>query len=66
MGILERLKKSKWVRNVSFVVIGKAVAMGFYQLFDIVVARELSIQAYAEWAYFFSVLTIIFYFLRAI
>jgi len=59
--IFNRIKNSKWTQNVSYVFMGKIIAMLFYQFFDIVIARKLSIDAYSEWAFFFSILSILFY-----
>ena len=61
MKIINKIIESKWIKNVSYVFLGKCIAMGFLQLFDIVIARKLTIQAYSEWAYFFSILSILFY-----
>lgn len=51
-----------WASNVSWVIAGKCISMGFFQAFDILIARVLEVKGYSEWAYFFSVLSILYYF----
>lgn len=56
------LQKSVLLKNSILVLFGKAVAAISVFGLDILLARYLSIYDYAEWAFFFSVLTM-FYFL---
>lgn len=51
----------KWFKNVSYTLVGKIAAMLFFTLLDISAARFLSVDSYAEWVYFFAVLTMLFY-----
>ena len=49
------------ITSVSYNLVAKLVAMIFFYLQDIVLARMLGIEGYAEWAYFFSIMTVIFW-----
>ena len=51
----------KRITSVSYNLVAKFVAMVFFYLQDILLARVLGIEGYAEWAYFFSVMTIAFW-----
>lgn len=51
----------KKISSISYNMAAKAVAMIFFYLQDIVLARLLGIEGYAEWAYFFSLMSIIFW-----
>lgn len=51
----------KRFRSVSYNLAAKFVAMLFFYLQDILLAKLLGIEGYAEWAYFFSITTIIFW-----
>lgn len=52
----------KWLKNISFSLIGKIIAMILWLCFDIMAVRVLSVKEYAEWAFFYSILTMCFYF----
>ena len=58
---INKIKESNYFKNTSYSFVGKVVAMGFYMLLDIVCARMLDVEMYAEWVFFFSILTIMFY-----
>lgn len=49
------------IKNVSYTLLAKIVAMVFYLATDIVVARMLNIDGYSEWTYFYSVATMLGY-----
>lgn len=51
----------KKITSVSYNLAAKFIAMIFFYLQDIVLARLLGIEGYAEWAYFFSIMSIIFW-----
>lgn len=51
----------KFLHNTTLSFMGKAVGMLSLVLLDIVIARRLSVDGYAEWVYFFSVLTMLFF-----
>lgn len=51
----------KWLKNISFSLVGKAIAMILWLCFDIIAVRMLSVKEYAEWAFFYSILTMCFY-----
>ena len=51
----------KWFKNVSYSFLGKMAAMLFLMLLDIAAARFLEKDNYAEWVYFFSILTMLFW-----
>lgn len=48
-------------RNTSYSLLGKLAGVFFLVLLDAVIARTLEIEAYAEWVYFFSILSMLFY-----
>lgn len=50
--------------NVIYSLAGKIMAMALLILLDIFIARILTINDYAEWAFFFSILSMMFYFCR--
>jgi O-antigen/teichoic acid export membrane protein len=52
---------NKWLKNISSSLAGKLMAMLFLTLLDIFAARLLAVEEYAEWVYFFSILTMMFY-----
>lgn len=51
----------KWIKNISYSLGGKIAAMFFLLLLDVSAARLLKVETYAEWVYFFSILTMLFY-----
>lgn len=51
----------KWFKNISFSILGKSIAMVLWLLFDILAARTLMVNEYAEWVFYYSILTICFY-----
>lgn len=53
--------KNGWTSNITYTFAGKVVAAFTMMLLDIVAARFLGVETYAEWAYFFSILTMLFY-----
>ena len=57
----EKLKKNRMTQNTLWSFMGKLVAMLFQVLLDITATRLLSVENYAEWVFFFSILTILFY-----
>ncbi len=52
---------NKWIENISYSFLGKLVAMVFLMLLDVVAARFLTVDSYAEWVYFFAILTMMFW-----
>lgn len=58
---IRKIKESNFFKNTSYSFLGKVVAMVFYMLLDIVCARILDVEMYAEWVFFFSILTIMYY-----
>jgi len=55
------LKQDKLINNTIWSLSGKIAAMLFTVLLDIIIARFLTVGEYAEWVYFFSILTMLFY-----
>lgn len=51
----------KFFQNTTLSLMGKAIGMISFVLLDIVIARRLDVDGYAEWVYFFSVLTMLFF-----
>lgn len=51
----------KFFRNTTFSLMGKGIGMLSLVLLDVVIARRLNVDGYAEWVYFFSVLTMLFF-----
>ncbi len=51
----------KTKQNIFFTFAGKVVAMLFWIALDVAAARFLKINAYAEWTFFFSILTMLFW-----
>ena len=49
-------------QNTIWSFASKFVAMIFYMLLDVLLARILGVEDYAEWVFFYSVLTMLFYF----
>ena len=58
---IDIFKKNKIVRNISWTLMAKAVAMLLFFLTDIMTARLLTVSEYGEWNYFFSIKTMIAY-----
>lgn len=52
---------NKWFKNISFSIISKGIAMIFLFLTDIIAARRLEVELYAEWSYFYSILSMLFW-----
>lgn len=52
----------KWFKNISYSLAAKMIAMVLWLLFDILAARMLKVNNYAEWVFFYSILTMCFYF----
>lgn len=52
----------KWFKNISYSLAGKMIAMVLWLFFDILAARMLKVNNYAEWVFFYSILTMCFYF----
>lgn len=51
----------KFFKNTVYSLLGKAIGMVLLVLLDILLARELSVEQYAEWAYFFSIASMLFF-----
>lgn len=51
----------KWFGNISYTFAGKIIAMFFLVFLDIVAARFLPVELYAEWVFYFAVLTMLFW-----
>lgn len=56
-----KLKKNLMAQNTLWSFTGKIVAMLFLVILDVIAARMLSVENYAEWVFFFSILTMLFY-----
>lgn len=61
MKTIEKIKQSKLLKNTFYSFMGKIVAMVFYMLLDIVCARILNVETYAEWVFFVAILTVMYY-----
>ena len=48
-------------KSTSYTLCGKMAAMLLYMAFDIACARILAPEEYAEWVFFYAVLTMMFY-----
>lgn len=59
--MIEKLFKNNILKSTLYTLSGKIAAMMFYMAFDIACARILSPEDYAEWVFFFAVLTMMFY-----
>lgn len=59
--IVQNDTKKKWKKNISYSLLSKFFSAVFLFLTDVFLARRLSISMYAEWAYFFSILSMLFY-----
>ena len=61
----KRMKKNlldkTTMTNTLWSFFGKIIAMIFLVLLDVIAARLLSVDGYAEWVFFFSILTMLFY-----
>lgn len=57
----KHLVNSKLLRDISWTVWAKAVAMLFFFLTDVVIARVLSVDEYGEWTFFYSIKTMLAY-----
>jgi len=55
------MKKESFV-NSCLSLGAKMIAMIFYMALDILIARKLDIDGYAEWVFFFAISTMLFYF----
>ena len=51
----------KFFQNTLYSLSGKVIGAGALVLLDILIARMLNPDGYAEWVYFFSFLTVLFY-----
>lgn len=59
--MIRKLFDNKLLKNTSYSFIGKIVAMIFLVLLDVTAARMLPVESYAEWVFFFAILTMLFY-----
>lgn len=59
--VYSKLKNNSLIKNTSYSLLGKIIAMLFLVLLDVIAARMLSVENYAEWVFFFSILTMLFY-----
>lgn len=59
--MFKKIFRSKMLKNTLYTLGGKIFAMIFYMAFDITCARMLAPENYAEWVFFFAVLTMMFY-----
>lgn len=59
--MIRRLFQNKIFDNTLYTLGGKMVAMLLYMAFDIACARLLTPEKYAEWVFFFAILTMMFY-----
>lgn len=51
----------KLFKNTVYSLLGKAIGMAFLVLLDILLARKLNVDQYAEWVYFFSIVSMLFF-----
>lgn len=59
--MLKKIFQSNILNNTLFTLGGKIAAMLLYMVLDIACARILSPDDYAEWVFFFTILTMMFY-----
>lgn len=59
--MIKKLLQDNIVKNTLYTLGGKAAAMLLYLAFDIACARILNPDDYAEWVFFYSILTMMFY-----
>lgn len=59
--VIKKIMRSTILKNTSYSLAGKIIAMLFLALLDVLAARMLSIEGYAEWVFFFAILTMLFY-----
>lgn len=63
--LIKKIKKlyyNEMAENVFWSFMSKGIAMVFFLLTDIALARLLKVNLYGEWAFFYSITTMIFYF----
>lgn len=64
MNLIYKVKdlfKNNLYQNTLYSMIAKGVAMVFYMLTDIGIARFTSVSEYGEWSYFYSLLSMVFW-----
>lgn len=54
------MKDRIMVKNTFFTMLSKGVALLGYMLLDIYIARMLDVNTYAEWAFFYSIVSMLF------
>lgn len=59
--MFKKVFQSNILNGVSYTFLGKMAAMLLYMAFDIACARLLNPDKYAEWVFFYAVLTMMFY-----
>lgn len=59
--MIRRLFQNKIFDNTLYTLSGKVAAMLLYMAFDITCARLLTPEKYAEWVFFYALLTMMFY-----
>lgn len=59
--MIRRLFQNKIFDNTLYTLSGKMAAMLLYMAFDIACARLLTPETYAEWVFFYAILTMMFY-----
>ncbi len=59
--MLKKIIQHSILKNTLYTLSGKVAAMLLYMAFDIACARILAPEEYAEWVFFYAVLTMMFY-----
>lgn len=59
--IKQEIKNSNILKNISWMFLAKIVAMVFALAIDISAARLLGVENYAEWTFFYTSVTMLFY-----
>lgn len=56
------MNNKSMVNNTLYAMLSKGVAMLGFMILDIYVARKLDVKTYAEWAFFYSIISMLFLF----
>lgn len=59
--LIDKLKGSSLIKNISWTFSAKLIAMLFFMAGDIFIARLLGVDDYAEWTFFYAIATMLFY-----
>ncbi len=58
--VLNKIIKNKILKETSWAFLTKGVTFVLYYIFSIYIARVMGVDLYGQWAFFFSVITIVF------